>query len=194
MRKLADEMERIDGMLAGVYAGKSGKDETEMQGLMDAETWMTAEEAVELGLADEVEESKQIAACITGDMLLCNGISVDLARFGNTEKVRGHVPESSGTWSQGAVGHTHMSPSHNHMVPDMIPSHTNQVRHKAQVVPSYLAPTPQKGYLAQFETYAHATKPENGGESEPVSDKATLGEQQKRFWNIRKKLNGGLER
>jgi ATP-dependent Clp protease protease subunit len=55
MRKMADVMDKIDGQMAGVYAAKTGKDVADMQALMDAETWLTAQEAVEAGLADAVD-------------------------------------------------------------------------------------------------------------------------------------------
>ena len=174
LRKMADDMERIDGLLAGIYAEKSGKDEAEIQGLLDAETWMTAEEALALGLADEVEEGKQIAASIVGNVLLCNGQRVDLSRFGNAQKVREHVPEGSREQSQGACGHTHTSPSHEH-VPEGDRVHSQSVC----------------GHTHTWPSHVHTITPENGGESQPVSDTEGLRAQQKRFWDIRKKLNGG---
>ena len=43
-----------DEIIAGIYATGSSKDAAYFRGLMDAETWMTAERAVAEGLADEV--------------------------------------------------------------------------------------------------------------------------------------------
>lgn len=55
MRQLADLLDRTSDNIASVYAGRSGKgDIAYWRGLMDAETWFSAEEAVEAGLADEV--------------------------------------------------------------------------------------------------------------------------------------------
>ena len=65
LRKMADEMEKIDGMMAETVAKKSGKTIEEVSAIQDAETWYTATEAVSEGFADELSEPKQIAACIT---------------------------------------------------------------------------------------------------------------------------------
>src|SRR5690606_19215300 len=51
-------LSKIDGSLAAQYAKKSGKPVDEIKGQMDAETWFTAEEAVDAGLVDRVAEGK----------------------------------------------------------------------------------------------------------------------------------------
>ena len=63
MRALADELERLDGQLADIYAGRTGKDAKTISAWMDAERWMSGAEALADGFCDEVEENKQIAAC-----------------------------------------------------------------------------------------------------------------------------------
>ena len=65
LRKLADEMEKIDGMLAETTSKKSGKTVDEIKAIQDAESWYTAAEAVDEGFADELVGGKQIAACLT---------------------------------------------------------------------------------------------------------------------------------
>lgn len=54
MRKQADVLEKIDGTLAKTYADKTGESSKVMLALMDDETWFTADEAVDLGLADSI--------------------------------------------------------------------------------------------------------------------------------------------
>jgi ATP-dependent protease ClpP protease subunit len=51
-------LEKIDGTLAETYAEKSGKDAARFAEMMAAETWFTAAEAVDLGLADEAATAK----------------------------------------------------------------------------------------------------------------------------------------
>lgn len=60
-----DELEKIQEILAGIeeslipiYATRTGKSEAEITELLNAETWMTADEAVEMGFADEAIEAK----------------------------------------------------------------------------------------------------------------------------------------
>lgn len=69
LRKQAAEMELIDGMLAETASKKSGKTVEEIGALMDAETWYTAQEAVDEGFVDELEEGKQLAACVTKEII-----------------------------------------------------------------------------------------------------------------------------
>jgi len=86
-RKLADDMDKVRESLIVAYQDKSGLDREKIIEMMDAETWMTAEEAVDLGFADEIEQAKQIAASIRGDRLIINGQEFDLRRFRNPLKL-----------------------------------------------------------------------------------------------------------
>ncbi|MBC7599709.1 MAG: Clp protease ClpP [Polaromonas sp.] len=47
-------LEKVDGVIADQYAAKTGKPAEDMKALMDAETWFTAQEAVDIGLADRI--------------------------------------------------------------------------------------------------------------------------------------------
>jgi ATP-dependent Clp protease protease subunit len=49
LRKMADTLEKLSGSIADIYAAVTGRDD--VQALMDAETWMTATEAVSMGFA-----------------------------------------------------------------------------------------------------------------------------------------------
>lgn len=69
LRKMADDMEKIDAGIVTTYVGKTGKTDDEIIALMNAETWMTAEDAVKEGFADELEAEKKIAACVTPKFL-----------------------------------------------------------------------------------------------------------------------------
>lgn len=95
LRKVADEMEKIDGSLAGIYATKTGKSSEDIATLLDAETWFTAAEAVEAGLADEIEASKKLAASVNGDFLNLNGQKFDLSRYKDATKPKNIAPESA---------------------------------------------------------------------------------------------------
>jgi hypothetical protein len=57
MSDMAGVLRKIDGQLADIYAKQSGKTAAEMLALMAGDsdgTWFTAQEAADLGLADEV--------------------------------------------------------------------------------------------------------------------------------------------
>lgn len=62
LRQAADALEKFEGSLAGIYAKKTGKDVAEIRDMMDAETWMTGVEAVEMGFATMTTDAVKIAA------------------------------------------------------------------------------------------------------------------------------------
>lgn len=68
MRKLADLLDRQSDNIAGIYALKTGKPADHWRGLMQAETWFTAEEAVSAGLADSVAPGKSPAPRASWDL------------------------------------------------------------------------------------------------------------------------------
>lgn len=59
LRTLAALLEKIDGSLVEDYVRASGASAEQVKAWMDAETWFTAQEAVDVGLADSVSESTQ---------------------------------------------------------------------------------------------------------------------------------------
>jgi ATP-dependent protease ClpP protease subunit len=54
LRKNSELLDGISGEIAKLYSERTGGDEKEMRQLMHAETWMTADQAVELGFAHSV--------------------------------------------------------------------------------------------------------------------------------------------
>lgn len=58
---VVDLLEKVDGTIAESYAKKSGGDVAQFRDLMAKETWFTASEAVEIGIADAVAEDKPSA-------------------------------------------------------------------------------------------------------------------------------------
>ena len=60
MRKRADELEALSGMLAKAYVNKSGKSAREIKALMDEETIFFADEILEAGFVDEILESEDV--------------------------------------------------------------------------------------------------------------------------------------
>jgi ATP-dependent protease ClpP protease subunit len=82
-RKLADDLDKIREAMIAAYQTKSGIDRDRLIELLDAETWLTAEEAIELGLADHIDEEKQVAASLRSSILIVNGMEFDLSRYKN---------------------------------------------------------------------------------------------------------------
>jgi ATP-dependent Clp endopeptidase proteolytic subunit ClpP len=72
MRAMAEALDRMKAGMVAAYRDKSRRDDTEIEALMQAETWLSAQEALELGLVDRVEQPVRMAA------------HFDLSRFRNT--------------------------------------------------------------------------------------------------------------
>lgn len=62
LRKTADEMDKVKASLVKTYVARTGKDEADIIDMMDAETWLDADEAIEHGFADRMVAAKKIAA------------------------------------------------------------------------------------------------------------------------------------
>lgn len=69
MRKAADDLERINEMQIETYKSKiNGKtSEEEIRRLMDEETWLSAQQAFEIGLCDVVENPNKAVAYISNE-------------------------------------------------------------------------------------------------------------------------------
>lgn len=66
LRKQAEDLEKINSVVINSYLDKNPDiDEDELRSLMDEETWLTAQEAKDLGLVDEIAEPNKAAANIT---------------------------------------------------------------------------------------------------------------------------------
>lgn len=59
LRAAADTLELFDKSILAAYAGKATIDEKKLSKMMDNETWVGADDAIEYGLADEIIEVKQ---------------------------------------------------------------------------------------------------------------------------------------
>lgn len=62
MREMADALEKIAAGLIASYVAKTGKSEKDVKKWMSEDTWFTAAEALEAGLADEVSDPVKLAA------------------------------------------------------------------------------------------------------------------------------------
>ncbi len=84
MRRTADLLEKTDGSIVRIYAGKTGRDESEISEWMADETWFTADEALEAGFVDEIEGVEPVKA------------SFDMSRFKHAPKNLAELQEEPG--------------------------------------------------------------------------------------------------
>jgi endogenous inhibitor of DNA gyrase (YacG/DUF329 family) len=110
VRELLAEMVKIKEPMVNAYMQKSGKSREEVIALMDGEagngTWLTADEAIEFGLADEYTpeamQPLEAAARISPAVFSFRGYKIDLTDFDKAaEKTAGIINSSRGGNSMG---------------------------------------------------------------------------------------------
>lgn len=62
LRETADLMETVEQTIVGDYTAKTGKSAKEIVAMMEAETWLTAAQALESGFIDSVADNKSTAS------------------------------------------------------------------------------------------------------------------------------------
>jgi enoyl-CoA hydratase/carnithine racemase len=63
IRKTADVLDSVTATIAATYVKRAKADAGKIRAMMSAETWLTAKEAKDAGLADKVVDSMDIQAC-----------------------------------------------------------------------------------------------------------------------------------
>lgn len=97
LRDTAGTLEKLDQTIAGIYARKSGMEADEALALMEVETWMSAEEAVEAGLCDSLSEDMAIAAHVNKKLFAMYRNAPEIESCNGGKKIEakdgGNVPE-----------------------------------------------------------------------------------------------------
>lgn len=89
LRKQADHLDSLTNQIAGIFARKTGQPEKKIREMMDAETWMDADAAVEMGFATERKDDMKAAACVFDlDEDLLPGISREFVNYQSALKKR----------------------------------------------------------------------------------------------------------
>ena len=80
MREMADVLDKLGESLVGTYVSRTGKSAEAVKALLDAETYLTAAEAVDLGFADEMIPNVSAKASFELDRLPDNVRAMFLAQ------------------------------------------------------------------------------------------------------------------
>ena len=82
LRDLADVLDKVEGSMMETYMTRFSGSRAELKALLDAETWLSAADAVQYGLADRIEEQKEVAALAISESHVLFGDRVhDIAAF-----------------------------------------------------------------------------------------------------------------
>ena len=60
MRAMADVLDKVDASICADYMAKTGMEEKKLCKMMDAETWMTAQEALDMKFVDSIFSGKKV--------------------------------------------------------------------------------------------------------------------------------------
>lgn len=82
MRDLADAMDKIKTAMISAYGSQTDLTRQEIADLMSKETWLTAQEAVDMGFATQIEKPIQMAA------------NFNLSKFKHSDKFTAHIQNS----------------------------------------------------------------------------------------------------
>ncbi len=105
MRDVAAVLEPFDDAMADIYAARTGGDKKDMAKLMDAETWLSASQAVELKFADGVidDESAPEGAAARADLAAKHKIEATLAKAGMPRSERRRLLRDLSSGTPGAA-------------------------------------------------------------------------------------------
>lgn len=98
IQKTLNALESYDDSIISIYQQRTGKTREEIKKLLEAETWMTADQAVEKGFADKVEfeqeEYKQES--VTDEQLqeIINAVTNNLKQLNNNDSNEPNPPSS----------------------------------------------------------------------------------------------------
>lgn len=94
MQKNAEILKRMNEALAAAYVEKTGKTEDEILKLMDRETWLTANQAVEMGFVDALTESAPVMVAGVSGMRLTDEIRKKvLAEKAEADRIESEIQE-----------------------------------------------------------------------------------------------------
>lgn len=101
LKRMEDMLTTINKSVAGIYAERSGQTQEHILSMMAKEKWMTPEEALEEGFADEIvgKEEPVIDQIENSSRFLVNGIPHNLynMRFPETMRMRGMLSGTGAT-------------------------------------------------------------------------------------------------
>jgi ATP-dependent protease ClpP protease subunit len=83
MRTVAAALDSVTESMLNLYTKRTGQERESIRSLMSAETWFSAQQAVDKGFADEVRGVVKAAAVVGEKRVMFNGCTFDLSRFHN---------------------------------------------------------------------------------------------------------------
>lgn len=97
MRRQATVLDKIRLQMIRAYTQQTGLDETRLEQLLAAETWLTAQEAAELGFVDEIESAEIEVAAMARHVPAIKALGLKAAAVLETAPAAGNPSNTRGT-------------------------------------------------------------------------------------------------
>lgn len=88
---MAEALNKIKDSIVAAYQKRCNLSAEKLAEMMDAETWLTAKECLDLGFADKIQGKTAVA--LNGNKLIVNSVSYDLASFRNAKSLENKIKE-----------------------------------------------------------------------------------------------------
>lgn len=98
LQKYVDALTAIKGSIVAAYKKRCKLSSEELEILMDAETWMCAQECLDKGFADEINGS--IETVFNGNTLIINSAKYDLTAYKNAASIKNCINEKEKNMSR----------------------------------------------------------------------------------------------
>lgn len=85
----ANALRAVRKSIVAAYMKRASVGQAKIESMMDAETWLTAEECLSMGLADAIDGS--IPSMLDGDELIVNSLRVDTTNYKNKKGLAHYV-------------------------------------------------------------------------------------------------------
>jgi len=86
-RKQADLLDGIRDQLLGIYERATDLDRGQIQAMMDSETWLNADQAIEMGFATSKQESIKVVANLDKTKYIFNNIPMELKKMKTEQEI-----------------------------------------------------------------------------------------------------------
>jgi len=111
LQKAIDILNMIKETMIDVYHAKTGIAKTELERMVNEDTWMTGTKAKEIGFADEVTDLQEVVAYLGEDKATAsfNGLNISLANVRNKETLIGMLSSRPQTHQAPLAGQMEMT-------------------------------------------------------------------------------------
>ena len=141
MRDTAEILDKIRDSIANVYITRTGLEREKINSMMDAETWLSAQEAKDMNFCDEISEPIQIAAKADSESirreLLLHYLDNDTA---NSKEEAKQMPESTQVTQARITNTEDLMREYPDLVKGIIDSAVKNERERLRVLDSLNAP------------------------------------------------------